>query len=284
NVNIIKIVNHKRIRVQNNEILKVLFNSPSKKRVILQLLRMIPKKLPLIRFWEVMRNSNLLMLYRPKFALNVKTFQLPCSVKSSFHRAILILDNLCYSSQNMLFIGDDDLISILCKCIAPDLSISVIEIDGRITKLLKEIAKKKKFKNFYVHNLDFKEINESPEFLEKNYSIIHFDPPYEAKELHKFLNNIILLLDEKSSQIFLNGLFDNRSIKILNQFISDNKFTIENLYRSFNNYPLKPLDSKFLKHLKKQIKLETNLKFEKKDLKRFKITSDLYQIEKSWIE
>jgi predicted methyltransferase len=284
NVNIIKIIKNRQIRIQNDEILNIIFESPSEKRVFLKLLRKIPTKLSLIRPWNLMGRRNLLTLYDSDFKLNVKNFQLPCSVLSSFRRAIVILNNLHFLSQNLLFIGDDDLISILCKFIIPDLPITIIEIDGRITKLLNKIAKKHKFKDFHVYNLDFKEIKEFPEILEKKYSIIHLDPPYEVKELQVFLNNIILLLDDKISQIFLNGLFDHRSMIILNQFISENKFTISKFYKLINNYPFKPLDSIFLKHLKKQIKLENRMKFNKKDLKRFEFSSDLYQIEKSWLE
>lgn len=284
NINVIKIVENRKIRIQNDEILDIIFMNPSEKRIFLKLLWRIPTKLFLIRPWNLMRKRNLLMHYYSDFRLNVKNFQLPCSISSSFRRVNVILRNLHFTSQNVLFIGDDDLISVMCKFIVPDLPITIIEIDGRITKLLKKIAEKHKFKDFYVHNHDFKEVNEYPEIIERKFSIIHLDPPYEAKELKAFLNNINLILDEKISQIFLNGLFDNKSLQYLNQFISENKFTISNYYKSFNSYPIKSLDSKFLKYLKKQIKLENNMKFNSKELKRFEFSSDLYQLERSWLE
>ncbi|MFX0106049.1 MAG: bis-aminopropyl spermidine synthase family protein, partial [Candidatus Hodarchaeota archaeon] len=186
--------------------------------------------------------------------------------------------------QKALFIGDDDLVSILCKFIIPELPITVIEIDGRITKLLKEIVEKNNFKDFKVYNIDFKELKDYPELSKEKYSIIHLDPPYEESELQEFLNIIEGILDNKIIQIFLNGLYDDNSQTIINQFITKNNLNISNYYKSFNSYPFKSLDSDFLKYLKKEIKLNNNLKFEEKNLKKLEFTSDLLLIEKGWFE
>ena len=284
NVNVIKLNKKKRIKLQNDEIFELLYKPPSKSRMFLKTIRKIPYRHYLARKLASMSKTNLLELYEPKFRLNPRSFQIPCSLRSSLKRARVICDRAYFTSQKTLFIGDDDLISILCKFIIPELPITVIEIDGRITKLLKNIAIKHKFKEFNVYNLDFKEINELSEFLKNKFSIIHLDPPYDEKELLKFTANISLILDENIVQIFLNGLYDVNCVSVVSNFITKNKLIISDYYRSFSSYFFKSTDSKYLKYMKKQLKLETDLKFKEKDLKKIEFSSDLYVLEKSLTE
>ncbi|MFX0038794.1 MAG: bis-aminopropyl spermidine synthase family protein [Promethearchaeota archaeon] len=283
NVNIIKLQKNSQIQIQNNEIFDLIYHSPSHKRIFFKLVRKIPRKYYFIRKQHFLSKSSLLKLFRPNFKLNPLSFQLPCSVRTSINRAQLILENVQFKTQKALFIGDDDLISILCKYIIPELPITIIEIDGRITKLLKEIAEKMRFKNFGVYNLDFKDLKEEPDLLKEKYSIIHLDPPYEETELKDFLNIIGEILDDKIIQIFLNGLYDDNSQAIINQFVSKNNLNISKYYKSFNSYPFKSLDSKILKYFKKEIKIDNKMKFREKNLKRLEVTSDLLLIEKGWI-
>jgi predicted methyltransferase len=250
----------------------------------LRLMRIFPHKFVLIRRRNILTKHNLLKLFEPRFTLNSKSFQLPCSIRSSFRRALTIAENIYFSSQKALFIGDDDLVSILCKFLIPKLPITVIEIDGRITKLLKKISKRYEFKNFEVYNSDFKKINEIQETIKERYSIIHLDPPYEAKELDIFFRNIDLILDEKLSQVFLNGLYNNKCTSLLNQFIGRSNLILTGYYKSFNSYPLKSVDQKYLKNLRKQIKLENTLELKGKLLKDIELLSDLFVIEKGWVE
>ena len=284
NLNIIKLDKNKRIKIQNDEIFELLYKNRSKSSMFLKIIGKIPYRHFLPRKLASMSKTNLLELYEPKFRLNPKSFQVPCSLRSSLKRAKIICNRAYFTSQKALFIGDDDLISILCKFIIPELPITVIEIDGRITKLLKKIAIKHKFKEFNVYNLDFKEINEVSESLKTNFSIIHLDPPYDEKELLKFTANISLILDENIVQIFLNGLYDIKCMSVVSNFITNNKLIISDYYRSFSSYSFKSMDSKYLKYMKKQLKLETALKFKEKDLKKIEFSSDLYILERSLTE
>ncbi len=284
NVNVIKLNKNKRIRIQNDEILELLFKPPSKRSMFLKSIGKIPYRHYLARKLASKSKMNLLELYELKFRLNPKSFQIPCSLRSSLKRARIICNRAYFTSQKALFIGDDDLISILCKFIIPELPITVIEIDGRITKLLKKIAIKHKFKEFNVYNLDFKETNEISEFLKTKFSLIHLDPPYDEKELLKFTANISLILDEKIVQIFLNGLYDINSMSVVNNFISKNNLIISSYFKSFSLYSFKSTDSKYLKYMKKQLKRETDLKFKEKDIKKIEFSSDLYILEKSLTE
>jgi len=284
NVNVIKLNKNKRIKIQNDEIFELIYKNRSKMSMFLKMIGKIPYRHYLARKMAFRLKTNLLELYEPKFRLNSKSFQVPCSLKSSLKRARLICNRAYFTSQKALFIGDDDLISILCKFIIPELPITVIEIDGRITKLLKKIAIKHKFKEFNVYNLDFKEINEMSKFLKTKFSIIHLDPPYDEKELLKFTANLSLILDENIVQIFLNGLYDIKCMSVVSNFITKNKLSISDYYRSFSSYSFKSTDSKYLKYMKNQLKLETDLKFKEKDLKEIEFYSDLYILEKSLTE
>jgi len=284
NINIINLNKNKRIKIQNDEIFELLYKPPSKRRMFLKTSGKIPYRRYLAKKLASMSKTNLLELYEPKFRLNPKSFQVPCSLRSSLKRARVICNKAYFTSQKALFIGDDDLVSILCKFIIPELPITVIEIDGRITKLLKKIAIKHKFKEFNVYNLDFKEIDEMGEFLKNKFSIIHLDPPYDEKELLKFTANMGLILDENIVQIFLNGLYDINSISVVNNFISKNSLIISDYYRSFNSYSFKYTDSKYLRYMKKQLKRETDLKFKEKNIKKIEFSSDLYILEKSLTE
>lgn len=284
NVYIIKLNGKKRIHIQNNEIFELIYNIPSQERMKLRILRKIPYRKYLIRKLAFKSKITLLELYKPKFKLNAKSFQIPCSLKSSVRRAVTICQRLYFNSQKALFIGDDDLVSILCKFIIPKLPITVIEIDGRITRLLKNIALKHNFQDFNVYNLDFKEVEEIKEHLDIKFSLIHLDPPYEAKELQKFSNSIDLVQDKHLVQIFLNGLFDINCISIINNFITKNKLIISEFSKSFNSYSFKSTDSKYIKNVRKHLKRETDLKFKINELKKIEFSSDLYILERSMTE
>ncbi|MFW9820155.1 MAG: hypothetical protein ACFFE5_11150, partial [Candidatus Thorarchaeota archaeon] len=112
----------------------------------------------------------------------------------------------------------------------------------------------------------------------------HFDPPYEESELQDFINNIELIMDDKITQIYLNGLYDDNSQPIINQFIAKNNLKISKYLKSFNLYPFKCLDLKYLKALKKEIKQDTQLQFKENILKKLDFKSDLLLIEKSFSE
>ncbi|MFX0005476.1 MAG: bis-aminopropyl spermidine synthase family protein, partial [Candidatus Hermodarchaeota archaeon] len=257
NVSIIKLHKTKRIQILNDEIFDSLYKIPSQISIFWKLTRKIPQKYYILRNPRYLTKISLLKLYRPRYKLSIRNFQLPCSIRTSIKRMKLIASNLQFKSQKALFIGDDDLVSILCKFIIPELSITVIEIDGRITKLLKEIVNKNKFQDFKVFNLDFKVIKQSSEFFNQKYSIVHLDPPYEENELQDFLNIIELIIDDKISQIYLNGLYDDNSQPIINSFVAKNNLNISRLIKSFNSYPFNYLDSKNLKLLKKEININT---------------------------
>ncbi|MHA2287397.1 MAG: bis-aminopropyl spermidine synthase family protein, partial [Promethearchaeota archaeon] len=228
NVSIIDLNRKGQLRINNKEILNKIYKSPSKFKLKLKLLLSFNKKLIV---YSTNKNS-LLKLYTSNFKLSKTNFQLPCSIKTSLSRAMMIVKNTYFNSQNILFIGDDDLVSLVVKFLNPDLPITVIEIDGRITKLLKEIINKKNYNNFEVYNNDFKELTKPHDLANANYSIIHLDPPYEPKELSKFLNNLPIVFNEKMIQIYLNGTFDNESMNIINAFLVKNKLKIVNYYKS----------------------------------------------------
>ncbi|MFX0076671.1 MAG: hypothetical protein ACFE96_14605, partial [Candidatus Hermodarchaeota archaeon] len=103
--------------------------------------------------------------------------------------------------------------------------------------------------------------------------------PYEPKELKKFLNNLPLKFDEKMVQIYLNGMHSNESMNILNSFLVKNQLKIVHNYESFNYYPCKSTDLKYIESLRKQIMLDFDFKLDKKLLRKLKITSDLLIIE-----
>ncbi|MHA2132133.1 MAG: bis-aminopropyl spermidine synthase family protein, partial [Promethearchaeota archaeon] len=282
NINLVKLLKHKKIKIQNQEIFNLILGIPPYWKLFTKLILKLPHKYNIIRKRNILTKHSLLELYIPNFIINTKAFQLPCSIKSSMQRAIKIVENINLPSQKTLFIGDDDLVSILCKFIYPELPITVIEIDGRITKLLKEIAEKNKFDNFNVYNIDFKELNEYTEYINNKYSVIHVDPPYEVNELQMFFKNISLILDERVGKLFLNGLYNDKTQPIINKFIMANNLIVSKYYKSFNTYPLKSLDSKFLENVKRQAKLDFNLKFKEKQLKKMSFSSDFFLIEKSW--
>ncbi|MHA2398675.1 MAG: bis-aminopropyl spermidine synthase family protein [Promethearchaeota archaeon] len=284
NVNIIKLVNQHMIKIQNEEIFTLVSNPLSRRRAFTKSMKFLYRKLFTLQKRNILTRQSLLKLFDPEFKLNVKNFQLPCSVKSSFKRALMIGKRIYFPSQKALFIGDDDLISILCKFFNPELSISVIEIDGRITKLLKNLIKKYKFMNFDIYNQDFKEINELQHFMKSKYSIVNLDPPYEANELEIFLKKLDLVIDPKCCQIFLNGLYNNSCMSLINRFIEKNQLILAGYYKSFNSYPLYSVDQRYLEALRKHIKFENKLKFKARQLKSIELLSDLFILEKSWIE
>jgi len=281
NVKLVKLNKNKRITIQNHEIFELIYTAPSQKSIYLKIARKIPLRKYILKKIAFKSKINLLELYKPNFKLNVRSYQIPCSLRSSIKRAGIICNNIYFKTQKALFIGDDDLISILCKFIEPKLPITVIEIDGRITKLLKSVAVKHKFENFNVYNIDFKEFDEIKQHIDDGFSIVHLDPPYEVEELRRFTVNLSLMQDKLLFQIFLNGLYDSNCMSIISDFITKNKLVISDYFKSFNSYSFRSADIEYLKYMKKQLKLESNLKFKEKDIERIEFSSDLYIIEKS---
>ena len=275
NISLIELDENGKLRILNKEILKEIYFSPQLVKMKLKFQLKFTKRI----WFHSKKKKSLLSLFDSSFILSKTNFQLPCSIKTSYLRAIMILQNIYFETQNALLFGDDDMVSLVLKYLNPNLSITVIEIDGRLTKLLKKIAHRKKYKSFEIYNNDFNELVRNPEVVKKKYSIIHLDPPYEPKKLSKFLSNLPQLFNEKMVQIYLNGTYDNESRNIINSFLLKNKLKIVDYCKSFNNYPCKSTDFNYIDSLKKDIRRYYDFKLNRKYLKKLRLSSDLLMIE-----
>ncbi|MFX0075229.1 MAG: hypothetical protein ACFE96_07295, partial [Candidatus Hermodarchaeota archaeon] len=117
NVSIIELNKKGQLRIHNEEILDQIYKPLNKIRLKLKLLVSNKKKI----FFYSNNNNSLLRIYAKDFKLSKVNFQLPCSIKTSLSRAITIVNNIYFKTQNALFIGDDDMVSLLVKCLVPEL-------------------------------------------------------------------------------------------------------------------------------------------------------------------
>ncbi len=154
---------------------------------------------------------------------------------------------LKFNPQEMVFLGDDDLTSIVLSLNNKKIKISVIDIDQRILNLIQEISRKENL-NIETINYDLRK----PLELNLKTNFIFFDPPYTPQALKLWLIRALEILVGKGSNqkrkdlnflkdrfIFLcYGYTDrasHRGLKI-QKIITDLGLIIQEKFRKFNKY------------------------------------------------
>lgn len=107
-----------------------------------------------------------------------------CTEETAVKRANLINSLPQAESKNLLFLGDDDLVSIAFCLFFKAKKIMVVDIDKRILNFIKMIGEKENLPiETYEHDLR----NPLPKNEFKNYDIVFFDPPYTPEAVNTFL-------------------------------------------------------------------------------------------------
>lgn len=111
---------------------------------------------PYDKLWKsaVIKYKNLLRTveFKPTFLFD----QRPINYVSKLRRAKKLVSDIdLYQAKNLVFLGDDDLVSILTALIFKDKKIWVFDIDSRVIDLINKIAIKHKLKNLIAVKHDF---------------------------------------------------------------------------------------------------------------------------------
>ncbi len=280
---ILKIIKNEKIEFRRTGFKDLFFERPSKKEIFEKLLEKLSLKEKFNRDKKFLSDNMLIRQFASDFQNNIDYFQFPCSILSSMKRTSRIIRNLLLKTQNLLFLGDDDLVSVLCKIITPEIEIHIIDIDKTVIGILEEISNEFKFNKFYIHNLDLNKDNQEFEFLANRFSMIHTDPPYVPEFLKHFLEKAIFFGNDKFYQIFLNGLFNLPCSHIINEFQYKNKLICSGFYKSFNNYPVVSMDMQYINWIREHVKLYFQYDFTEEQIRETFGTSDLYIFEKGYI-
>ena len=148
--------------------------------------------------------------------------------------------------RRMIFLGDDDCISLAVGLTNLANEITVVDIDDRVLNYQSEIARKVSLKNFNVLNHDLRE--SIPKNIVNKYDIVVTDPPYTNEGLRLFLKRAKQVL---KSNIVVDGRnypiigkkcllsFGNKppnEMQRLQFSILDHGFIINEMIPDFNHY------------------------------------------------
>jgi hypothetical protein len=148
--------------------------------------------------------------------------------------------------RRIIFLGDDDVISLAVGLTKLANEITVVDIDNRVLSYLSNSASKLSITNFNVLNHDLRE--SIPEKIINKYDIAVMDPPYTNEGLRLFLKRAKQVL---KSKIMIDGKnfpivgkkcllsFGNKPPKVMQELqlsILDHGFIITEMLPDFNHY------------------------------------------------
>ncbi len=123
---------------------------------------------------------------RPKPERNLDQFR--ATNKTVLKRAMILGKTKKISSKKFLFLGDNDLTSVIFSLFFKAKKVTVVDIDKRILKLIKKISKKEDLSiNLFQHNLR----NPLPKRNFRDYDIIFCDPPYTPLATNTWLKRAV---------------------------------------------------------------------------------------------
>lgn len=177
-------------------------------------------------------------------AVDVTLDQAHATVETAIKRAVLALQNHTLIGKRILFVGDDDLISIATAFLLQDLfpktdkQVAKLMIFDISTALFSYISCVSETHNFKIecHQLDLR--NPIPEELLQQFDTVFTDPPYTLVGLKLFLSRAISCLKKGLGHtIFLS--FGNKAVNDtaeIQRMITSHNLIIKNIVATFNTY------------------------------------------------
>ncbi|MFX1487500.1 MAG: bis-aminopropyl spermidine synthase family protein, partial [Promethearchaeota archaeon] len=117
----------------------------------------------------------------PEFALDQSHADFPTVLKKTLY----LVKRGDIEGRRIIFLGDDDFISLAVGLTKLAKEITVVDIDQRILDFLSESALKLSIDNFNIFSLDLRE--SIPQDLLNKYDVVVMDPPYTNEGLRLFL-------------------------------------------------------------------------------------------------
>ena len=178
----------------------------------------------------------------PEFALDQSHADFPTVLKKTLY----LLKKGDIEGRRIIFLGDDDMISLSIGLTKLAKEITVVDIDSRILEYLSKSASKLSIPNFNVLHHDLRE--SIPNIIINKFDIALMDPPYTNEGLRLFLKRAKQVLkseinidDKKHSLIGKKCLlsFGNKppnEMQKLQLSILDHGFIITEMIPDFNHY------------------------------------------------
>ncbi|MFW9867089.1 MAG: bis-aminopropyl spermidine synthase family protein, partial [Candidatus Thorarchaeota archaeon] len=187
----------------------------------------------------------------PEFALDQSHADLPTVLK----KVLFLMKKGDIEGQNIIFLGDDDFISLAVGLTKLANEITVLDIDKRVLDFLSESAFKLSINNFNILSHDLRE--PIPQDLLNKYDVVVMDPPYTNEGLRLFLKRAREVL---KSNIKINNKnypiigkkcvlsFGNKPPEYMQKLqvsILDHGFIINEMIPDFNHYKGASIIGKF---------------------------------------
>ncbi len=132
----------------------------------------------------------------PEFALD----QSHADAQTVIKKVLYLLKKGDIEGRKIIFLGDDDNISLAVGLTKLAKEITVVDIDSRVLNFLSHSAEELSLKNFNVKNHDLRET--CPQDIINKYDVVIMDPPYTIEGLRLFLKRARQVL---KSNIDVNG-------------------------------------------------------------------------------
>ena len=162
---------------------KLILRKPMYEYIIKSGKKMYPKQI--IKYSEILKASKYISKLRPKS--NKFIDQCPISDHDLADRVNLIINYLLsLENKDILFIGDDDLASVVIGNLL-DAKLSVIDIDKNLLSLISKQTKNKSSKIINANILDIIDQKKSDP-IKKSFDIFVTDPPYTEMGYKYFLS------------------------------------------------------------------------------------------------
>lgn len=187
----------------------------------------------------------------PEYALDQSHADLSTIIKKTLY----LLKKGDIEGRRIIFLGDDDVISLAVGLTNLSNEILVLDIDNRVLDFISQSAEELSLKNFNVLSHDLKE--PSPKIIINNYDVVVMDPPYTIEGLRLFLKRAGQVL---KSYIKINSKihpvigkkcllsFGNKppeEMQKLQTSILDHGFIINEMIPDFNHYEGASIIGKF---------------------------------------
>lgn len=162
--------------------------------------------------------------------------QLPCTIETRKKRADLLEKN-GFRDKEVLLMGDDDLVSVELA-LRNFKHVTVLDCDKNLLNKLKILTSEAKFPiNFFHIDLN----HGIPNYLNKLFDVICFDPPQNSKDLDIFLHSTFKAIKYSNSSFFMmvnSSAIGEKELSKIIKFINNSGFYEHNKIEFFNCYPL----------------------------------------------
>ncbi len=198
----------------------------------------IPKEFAFLKnFEDYIKNRPI-----PKFDLD----QAHANFETLIKRTLYLLKQGDLEGRKLIFLGDDDVVSLLVGLTGLAEEIMVLDIDQRILDFLMEAKKEFSLKNFNTICHDLRD--PCPPAITNKYDVVIMDPPYTDPALRLFLkrakevlttsikiNNEEIVLTGKKLLLCFGNKPPKESLEI-QASILDHGFEIKEIIPNFNRY------------------------------------------------